>query len=117
NWYPNSALRMRIRVWTAFFNEASLIFWNESSTKGMCPAPPAECNSPAANIYLGPQERGFIKPWSDFTRGFDAGARMVSAAVNRPDKVRAYALRSATVYAAYLHAYTDHSNPTTGLTL
>lgn len=117
NWYPNSALRMRIRIWTAFFKGASFIFWNESSTKGACPPAPAECNNPAANIYLGPQERALIKVFGDFTRGFDARAEEVAAVVSAPDKVRAYALRSPSIYAAYLHAYTDHQNPTSGLML
>jgi hypothetical protein len=117
NWDPRSALRMRIRTWTAFFVEASYIFWNESSTKGMCPPKPAECNNPAANIYLGPEERGYLKAFSDFARGVDARAGRLEATVDVPDKVRVYALRSDTVYAAYLHAYTDHTNPTVGVKL
>jgi hypothetical protein len=117
NWYPSSALRMRIRIWTALFDEAAILFWNESSTIGKCPPQPAECNNPAANIYLGPTERSYVKVWSDFTRGLDAGVVAVPAHTNAPDRVRGYAMRSATTYAAYLHAYTDHTNPTTGVTL
>src|SRR6266498_4013844 len=33
NWDERSAVRMRIRVWTAFFAEGTLIFWNTSLTK------------------------------------------------------------------------------------
>jgi hypothetical protein len=117
NWFPNSGLRMRIRSWTAFFREAAFIFWNESSVKRTCPAPPEECNSPAANIYLGPEERGYLKILGDYTRDFDARAEVVAATVSVPDQVRAYALRAPTMYGAYLHHFSDHATLATDVVL
>jgi hypothetical protein len=101
---------MRIRSWTAFFREATFIFWNESAVKGAM-------NGVASNIYLGPEERGYIKALQAFTAGFDPRATPLDATTDSPALVRAYALRSPSVYAAYLHAYTDHTNPTTSVSL
>lgn len=108
NWDPTSALRMRIRSWTAFFNEASLIFWNSSFVKDYR-------GNIASNIYLGPEERGYLKVLQNFTQGFDPEARITRVSVSAPDRVRAYALQAPTTYAAYLHAYTDHTHPTHGI--
>lgn len=108
NWDPTSAVRMRLRTWTAFFNEASLVFWNSSFVKDYKAVI-------ASNIYLGPEERGYLKVLQDFTRGFDAQAKMVKMSVSDPSRVRGYALRGPAMYAAYLHAYTDHTHPTTGI--
>jgi len=33
NWDPRSAVRMRIRAWTALFREIGLVFWNTSESK------------------------------------------------------------------------------------
>jgi len=108
NWDDRSALRMRLRSWTTFFAEGALIFWNASGAKDYR-------NPGAANIYLGPEERGYIKVLQEFTHGFDPSAVIVAVTVSDPGRVRAYALGSATTYAAYLHAYTDHTGLTTGI--
>jgi len=110
NWDATSAMRMRIRAWTAFFNEATLIFWNSSFVKDYRA-------DVASNLYMGPEERGYLKVLQDFTRGFDARAVMTKAVVSNPARVRGYALRGPTMYAAYLHAYTDHTHATTGIKL
>ena len=52
NWDDRSALRMRLRSWAAFFAEGVFIFWNSSGAKDYK-------NPGAANIYLGPEERGY----------------------------------------------------------
>lgn len=112
NWDDASALRMRLRTWSAFFNDISLIFWNTSQAKDYCPE-----GSPA-NIYLGPEERSYIRILQDFTGNFDATTAISSPAiVSNPEIVRGYVLRSTTKYAAYLHAYTDHTHPTTDVSL
>lgn len=110
NWDERSGLRMRLRSWTAFFAEGVLIFWNSSGSKDYK-------NAGAANIYLGPEERGYLKVLQDFTQGFDARAAITTVQVSDTKLVRAYALTSSTSYAAYLHAYTDHAKPTTGITV
>jgi hypothetical protein len=106
NWDPESSLRMRLRAWTAFFSEATLIFWNTSYSKAYLSA--------AANIYLGPEERGYLGVLQRFTRGFDKRARIVPVDVSPDNAVRGYGLSGPAQYAAYLHAYTDHSSPTVG---
>ena len=94
NWDPTSAVRMRLRAWTAFFAEATLVFWNTSATKDYTAA--------AANIYLGPQERGYVRVLASWIRGFDPRARVVSASVGGRSGLRAYALRGPEEYGLYL---------------
>ena len=108
NWDARSALRMRLRSWTAFFAEGAFIFWNSSFAK--------DYKTPvAANIYLGPAERGYLKVLQDFTKGLDSGVRVASLTISNPGKVRGYALSSPSLFVAYLHAYTDHTNLTSGI--
>ncbi len=108
NWDARSGVRMRLRGWTAFFAEGVLIFWNAGFAKDYK-------NASAANIYLGPEERGYLRVLQDFTRGFDPRATVAELKVSDPSRVRGYALRGPAAYAAYLHAYTDHTNATKGI--
>jgi hypothetical protein len=108
NWDPTSALRMRLRAWTAFFAEGTLVFWNASFAKDYR-------NGGAANLYIGPEERAYLGILQRFTSGFDARAAIATIGISDPGRVRGYALRGPTGYAAYLHAFTDHSAPTTGV--
>jgi hypothetical protein len=108
NWDPRSGLRMRIRAWTAFFAEGTLIFWNSSFAKDYR-------NPVAANIYLGPVERRYLKILQGFTAAFDRRAAISSLDVSGRARVRGYALRGPHAYAAYLHAYTNHTTPTSGV--
>ncbi|HLE30150.1 MAG TPA: DUF5060 domain-containing protein [Anaerolineales bacterium] len=109
NWDERSATRMRLRAWTAFFEQAGLIFWNSSFGKDYAAG--------AANIYLGPEERGYVRALQAFTAGFDPAAKPVSVVASAPEQVRAYGLRSRDAYAAYLVNFADHANPTSGLRL
>jgi hypothetical protein len=109
NWDERSALRMRLRTWAAFFSEGTIVFWNTSFAK--------DYKSLAANIYLGPIERGYLKALQDFTRGVDPRAAVDWPHVNRPDLVRPFGLSSPNSYAAYLHAFTNHSSVTSGITV
>ncbi|MBI3158372.1 MAG: DUF5060 domain-containing protein [Chloroflexi bacterium] len=110
NWDEGSALRMRIRSWTAFFKEVVLIFWNTSCCKD-------SDSGFASNIYLGPQERGYIRVLQDFVAGLDRVLRTAQIEVSDPARVRGYALSASSVFVAYLHAYTDHTDPTTGISI
>ncbi len=109
NWDERSGTRMRLRTWTAFFEEATIIFWNSSFGK--------DYHADSANIYLGPEERGYVRALQDFTAGFDPAAQPVPVITSSPDRVRAYGLRSASAYAVYLVNFTDHANPTSGVHL
>ncbi len=102
---PLSALRMRLTAWSAFFNEASMVFWN---TTDITPYP--------LNIYLGPEERGYIQVFQSYIRDFPA-AQPISLTINNPNLVRGYALSSPDIYGAYLHAYTNHATSTSGINI
>jgi hypothetical protein len=108
NWDPRSALRMRLRAWTAFFAEGTLIFWNSSFAKDYR-------DRSVANIYLGPLERRYLRVLQGFATGFDRRAAMTPIGISKPELVRGSALRGPRGYAAYLHAYTNHSTPTAGV--
>ena len=97
-WDYTSALRMRIRTWTSLCNEISLVFWNTSY------AP----NGHTMNIYLGPEERQYIRVLQNFSAHLDAG--MKSIPVVTPDsaekleerQLRAWGLGSDEQVAVYL---------------
>lgn len=106
NWDPTSAVRMRLRAWVAFFAEATLVFWNTSATKDYA--------SSTGNIYLGPEERGYIRVLASYMRGFDPRASVVSASVSGSVGLRVYALRGPKEYGLYLVDGASHSTQVTG---
>jgi len=97
NWDATSALRMRLRIWSTFFNEGELVFWNSSFKKNYC-------HNGSANLYIGPEERGYTRVFQDFTRGMDPRAAMVKIEPSGAG-VRGYGLRSPTMFLAYLHHF------------
>ena len=115
NWDPQSGRRMRLRTWTALFQEIGLVFWNTSWSKAGMFYGQSNTTGAAANIYLGPEERGYIRVLHDFSARLDAGVRMSAVENSLPDAVRGYALRSDTVAAAYLHHFADHASTVGGL--
>jgi hypothetical protein len=106
NWDPTSAVRMRLRAWTAFFAEATIVFWNTSATKDYA--------AETANVYVGPEERGYIRVLSRYTAGFDPRARVVTPPVPGRSDLRAYALRGPAEYGLYLVDGASHSTRVTG---
>jgi uncharacterized protein DUF5060 len=116
NWDPLSGQRMRIRTWTALFQEISFVFWNTSWSKaGMHGGrySPGE----VANIYLGPEERGYIRVLQDFASRLDAGVRMMPVEVSLPNSIRGYGLLSSRVAAAYVHHFENHTTSTPDATI
>lgn len=116
NWDPGSAVRMRIRAWTALFQEISLIFWNTSWSKaGMFGGhyTPGE----GANIYLGPEERKYIQVLQAYASNLDANVRMVPVAITSPSPVRSYGLFSKDIGAVYLQHAASHTTPAQGVRL
>jgi hypothetical protein len=100
NWDPTSGVRMRLRVWTAFFGEAALVFWNTSGTK--------DYTAGAGNVYVGPQERDYIRVLASYVHAFDPRARVVTARVTGAAGLRAYALRGPREYGLYLADGASH---------
>ena len=106
NWDPRSGVRMRIRAWTALFQEISLVFWNTSwSKQGMHRG--RYTPGVASNIYLGPEERGYVRVLQDFARRFDADVRIAPVSFTSPTPARAYGLLSKHAAGVYLHHAAD----------
>lgn len=102
NWDATSALRMRLRLWATFFDEAALVFWNSSAGQNYCPGG-------SANEYLGPEERGYTRVFHDFTHDLDPASHMVQVAPSEAS-VRGYGLRSPTMFLAYFHHFSDDAS-------
>ena len=94
-WDPGSARRMRVRSWTAFFNENAFIFWETSYAK----------DGHSMNIWLGPQERQYVCALQQFAYSLDGGVKPAEVKLTgeQADEVRAYALCSDKRAAVYLH--------------
>jgi uncharacterized repeat protein (TIGR02543 family) len=110
NWLSDSALRMRLRGWTAFFKELSIIFWETSyATNGVASA------GGIANIYLGHEERQYthILMWF-VNQVLKPNSVEASVTVSDDDLMRAYGLSSSDGFAAYIHHYANHTNTVNG---
>ena len=114
NWDPRSGLRMRIRAWTAMFEEITLVFWNTSWSKAGVYYGRYRAGA-VANIYLGPEERGYIRVLQEFSSRLDPDVRMVAVKTSSPARVRAYGLASGSVVGAYLHHFEDHVSAVEGV--
>jgi len=106
NWNETSAERMRIRSWTAFFNEAIFIFWNQSGRRDY----PASSMS-NANIFIGEEERGYMRILQDFTKDISLTAKKVFLETGNPS-VRSYGLKSEEELLGYFFHYVNQNNPT-----
>ncbi|MCX8037791.1 MAG: DUF5060 domain-containing protein [Candidatus Sumerlaeia bacterium] len=96
-WDPGSARRMRVRNWTAMFHEVAFIFWETSYAK----------DGHYMNLWIGPEERQYVRAMQDFARRLDGGVKMVKVELSGPEAggVRAYGLRSDRCAAVYLHHF------------
>ena len=110
NWDTRSAVRMRIRAWTSLFEEISLVFWNTSDSKAAMFGGRYNPGT-GANIYLGPEERGYVRVLQDFASRLDKRVRMVPVELSPRAVVRGYGLVSAHVAAFYLQHAESHSTP------
>jgi len=113
NWDPLSGQRMRIRAWTALFQEISLVFWNTSWSKAGMYGGRYNAGH-VANIYLGPEERSYMRVLHNFSSRLDAGVRMVSIESSSPDSIRAYGLFSNLAAGVYLHRFNNHTSAVHG---
>lgn len=111
NWDKDSAIRMRIRAWSAFFNEGILIFWNSSEKKEIVPRR-ADIDFTYGNQYIGEEERGYMKILQKFTNGIDISAKKEALSSRNPE-VRGYILVSNKEQLGYLYHYTNQEVTTT----
>jgi hypothetical protein len=101
-WDPLSALRMRIRLWTSFFAEGILIFWNASWAK--------DYQHPvAANIYLGQTEEDYVRALHDYSAKADSSVKPFVISPLNSSNVRAYGLGGQQQVFGYFHHYNNHS--------
>jgi len=110
NWDECSGLRMRLRLWTAMFSEGALVFWNSARF-----LPEIHPVGEAANIYLGPEERSYIRVVQDFSKHVHSDA--VACNIGASAGVRAYGLCGSGSLHIYVHGFADHSQPTTQASL
>jgi Domain of unknown function (DUF5060) len=110
NWDPRSPVRMRIRAWTSLFQEISVIFWNTSESKAAMFGGHYTPGT-GANIYLGPEERGYIQVLQDFASHLDSRVRMAPVSLSCPTLVRGYALVSLSLAGFYLQHASSHTTP------
>lgn len=61
----------------------------------------------AANLYIGPEEQGYIRILQDYTADVDADVVRFSLAP-RDSYVRAYGLKSPRTILGYFHHFADH---------
>jgi len=106
-WDAGSSVRMRIRNWTAFFNEIAFVFWNTSYAR----------DGHFMNIWLGPKEREYVRAMQDFAYSLGPSLRMTEVGVSDPQSVHAYALASGERAGVYLHHYRDHAGVVQGLSV
>lgn len=102
SWDNRSGLRMRLRLWTAMFSEGSLMFWNSARF-----IPEEHPDGGAANIYLGPEERAYMRILSDFSEHVAPDA--LACPVTGSQGVRAYGLCAKDSLHLYVHYFADHS--------
>lgn len=103
-WDPDSGTRMRIRTWTAFFSEISFVFWHTGYAR----------DGHFMNIWLGPEERQYIRSLASFTDHFGPDTTVEPGDVSSKESVRAYVLSSSEAVGAYLHHHADHETPVLG---
>lgn len=112
NWDRDSALRMRIKSWVAFFNEALLVYWNTSNTKRYH-------NSVIhnANQYIGDEERNYIYNLQQFTYNIALDAKPFYLPTSGAD-TRSYGLESSKEILGYFFHFASpyqHTSITTHL--
>lgn len=106
NWDPGSATRMRVRLWTAFFRQGILIFWNMSVKKNYTQVPPYY-----ANIYLGEEERTYVRNLQNFSAALPLDAKPINFNINNPG-VRDYGISDKTETAGYFFHFAGPGTPT-----
>jgi outer membrane protein assembly factor BamB len=104
NWDEHSAQRMRLKLWTAFFKEATLIFWNTSGSL-------FRHEGESANIYLGPTERQYTKVFREFVNDIDPNITEERVMIE-DDGIRGYGMSSEKFTLAYVHNGRSHREVT-----
>lgn len=114
NWDATSGLRWRLKIWTAFFEEAILVPWETSYIKNYCPSdntcPKDNLTNTAANLYIGPEERGYVRKLQDFVADVSADIQRIDILPAADSGIRDYGLKSNNMILGYFHHFTNHTN-------
>ncbi len=102
NWDSRSAVRYRLRSWAALFAGGSLISWDFSGVKDPQP--------PFGALYIGPQERAYIRVLSNFAGQIGPGAASTPSTVSTG--LRSYALSATGRTWVYVVNARDHIGST-----
>jgi hypothetical protein len=105
---------MRIRLWASLFEEIGTIFWNVAWAKnGMFQG--VYSPGQVAGIFLGPEERGYVRVLRDVAETLDGDWRRLPVTTTEPAKVRGFGLSSKSAAVVYLHHFADHSTAAQGV--
>lgn len=108
NYDATSDVRMRIRLYAAFFSDGHLLFWNASSKTGITGAP--------ANQYIGQTARNYVRHHQNYTNNFPA-ATSGTLTTSDAGNLRGYRLSAATMFGAYIHCFGSHTVTQTAKTV
>ena len=103
SWDTNTVKRSRAKLWVSFFQEASLLWWENNWSDSY--DPPSGSGQPA-NLYIGPDVRSMFEVFAEHFEGIDADVTIdtsASATGGKNGNARVYALRSATQLHLYVH--------------
>lgn len=101
---------LRLRNWASVFVEGLLIYWDDARSK-------TACGGANTNYYIGSEERAYTKILADFMRGFDPSARIAGDLKVTGSGVSGHALAGSKDYAVYLVNGTNHTTPTTAVSV
>ncbi len=106
-WFPTSPRQFRTSIWINYFNEAGIIYWGSSGSK-----------SGQNNYYIGFESQRYARIFRDYLIATDnPQMNTVHVTVSNNNIVRSYALTSPSKLGAYLFAYGNLGETTSGLTI
>jgi hypothetical protein len=107
----------RVAVWTAFFLESGITFWDDDTRLQF--GEPWPWGSRNANAYISDLSRDYFLFRQRFAARLSLTMTRASPTTNDPTNLRAYGLENAALrlYAAYIHNYQNHSVTNSGKTL
>jgi hypothetical protein len=108
-WDATSDLRARVRSWTAFFNEGSLIWWDGTGSK--------TCSPGSAVQYIGPELRQYENVLQGYMSDISPDVTIEPNVPFLPaNTVRSYCLRSSKGLYAYIRNSVSVTASTTNIT-
>lgn len=100
SWFADSALYLRIKLWVSFFNNSTLIYWNQVRQYFENPT--------HANIYIGKNELQYMSSFGTFVSTVPVDVVPFTLITSNPN-VRSYWMRSEHVMIGYLYHYSDNN--------